>query len=180
MRIGIIVGSVREGRLGESVGEWVLQIASGRDASYELIDLKSFDLPLLTSPVPPAMANRQYNDERVSRWGRAIDDCDGFVFVSPEYNHSVPGAFKNAVDSIGPEWQGKPVGFVAYASEDGIRAVEAWRQILANFSMPTVRNQVSLNLFTDVTDGKLTPSQRHATRLTAILDELETLITKLR
>lgn len=179
MLIGIIVGSIREGRLGPAVGEWVKAATAGRSATYEVVDLKSFDLPLLTSPVPPAMASKQYGDERVTRWSQTIDRFDGFVFVTPEYNHSVPGAFKNAVDPLGPEWQGKPVAFVSYATDGGLRVVEAWRQILTNFSMPSARNQVALNLFTDVVDGTLAPQERHGAELGVVLDQLENLVAKL-
>ena len=74
MKIGIILGSIREGRAGESVARWVAEHAASRaDVTYELIDLKSFDVPLLTSATVPGAANKQYDDERVTRWSRAID-----------------------------------------------------------------------------------------------------------
>ena len=115
MTIGIIIGSIREGRVGASVAQWVAERAARRDATeFEVIDLKEFDVPLLTAPLPPAAANRDYDSESVRRWSRAIDACKGFVFVTPEYNHGVPGALKNAVDSLGPEWTGKAVGFGMY------------------------------------------------------------------
>ncbi len=105
MKVGIVVGSIREGRKGIHVGQWVLDEASKReDATFELIDVKEFDLPLLTSSTLPAAAKRQYDSENVRRWSAAIDACDAYVFVTPEYNHGVPGAFKNAVDLLGPEW----------------------------------------------------------------------------
>ena len=78
MKIGIIIGSVREGRVGRSVGEWVAQRAAERtEVTYELIDLKEFELPVLASPTHPAQANREYGVEAVNSWGRAIDACDG-------------------------------------------------------------------------------------------------------
>ncbi len=84
MKIGIILGSIREGRAGESVAHWVAQQAASREgATYELIDLKTFDVPLLTSATVPGAADKQYSDERVTRWSQAIDSCDGFVFVTP-------------------------------------------------------------------------------------------------
>lgn len=111
MKIGIIIGSIRQGRKGEAVAKWVLDQAQARgDAEYSIIDLMEFGVPLLDSPVVPGAANRQYESENVRRWGATIDTYDGFIFVTPEYNHSVPGAFKNAVDSIGPEWIGRACG----------------------------------------------------------------------
>mgnify|MGYP000907465761 CR=1 FL=1 len=119
MKVGIVVGSIREGRKGIHVGQWVLDEASKReDATFELIDVKEFDLPLLTSSTLPAAAKRQYDSENVRRWSAAIDACDAYVFVTPEYNHGVPGAFKNAVDLLGPEWVGKAIGFVSYGSAE--------------------------------------------------------------
>ncbi len=111
--IGIFVGSIREGRLGESVGQWVADAAAKRSgADYKVLDLKEFNVPLLDAAVVPGAANKQYDDENVTRWSQAVDECDGFIFVTPEYNHSVPGAMKNAFDSLGSEWAGKPVAFV--------------------------------------------------------------------
>ena len=127
-KIGVILGSVREGRLGEHVANWVMEEARTREGfEYELLDLASFNIPVLTSATVPAAANKQYGDENISNWSRAIDSCDAFSFVTPEYNHSIPGGFKNAFDALGSEWAGKPVAFVGYGADGGVRAVEAAR-----------------------------------------------------
>lgn len=175
MKIGIVVGSIREGRKGIAVGEWILQQAGNRgDVEYILVDLKSFDVPLLTSSTHPARANRQYESENVRRWGAAIDACDGFIFVTAEYNHGVPGAFKNAVDSIAPELTGKAVAFVSYGSIEGVRAVEQWRQILANFQMVDIREHTSFSTFADFAeDGSFTPSDRKSESIQRTFDQLE-------
>lgn len=181
MKIGIITGSIRDERRGDDVGRFVADIASKRSgtATYELIDLKRFDVPLLTSPTHPMQAERDYEDQRVRAWGEAIDACDAFVFVTPEYNHGVPGAMKNAVDSLGPEWMNKVVGFVGYGSASGVRAIEQWRQIVCNFAMPTVRAEVNLSIFTDWTDGEFTPADRRADAVSGLLDAVEELAAKL-
>lgn len=177
MKIGIIVGSIREGRLGEQIGQWALDTAQQRVASdateYVLLDLKSFDVPLYASEVLPAMANKSYEDARVQAWSDAIDACDAFVFITPEYNHSVPGAMKNAVDCLGSEWRGKPLGFIGYSATGGIRAVEHWRAIMANFECPMLRTQLSFSIFDDVTDGTFTPNEHQATSFNGMLTELE-------
>lgn len=179
MRIGIIVGSIRDGRAGAGVGAWVAEHAAQRtDAQFELIDLLTFDVPLLTSATVPAAANKQYESENVQRWSAAIDACDGFIFVTPEYNHGVPGAFKNAVDSLGSEWFGKTVGFVSYGADGGVRAVEQWRQIVANFQMLDVRAQVSLSLFTEFGADGFAPLERRAGELATLFDQLITLTAK--
>lgn len=172
--IGVFVGSVRDGRLGRQVGEWVLGGAQGHEGyEYQLSDLAEFNVPHLAAATPPGAANKQYDDPEVTRWSQAVDACDGFVFVTPEYNHSVPGTMKNAFDSLGPEWLGKPVAFVGYGADGAIRAVEHWRQIVANFSMFDVRNQVGLSLFDDIQDGDLRPRERKQQALTAMLGDLE-------
>nr|NLD40228.1 NAD(P)H-dependent oxidoreductase [Actinomycetales bacterium] len=205
MKIGIILGSIRNGRRTESVAHWVYQAAQKRVAdarngdgdgaadrasvvvdtsggegdsladvvSYELLDLAAFDVPLLTSSTVPGSAKRQYEDERVTAWSRAIDACEGFIFVTPEYNHGVPGALKNAVDSLGPEWFGKAVAFVSHGADGGVRAVENWRVILANMSMVDVRNVVSLGQFADWSDGGFTPLERRAKELKTVFQDLE-------
>ena len=146
--IGVILGSVRQGRFGEAVAHWVVDAGQAREGfSYQLLDLAEFNVPALTAAVPPGAANKQYENPAVTAWSKAVDACDGFVFVTPEYNHSVPGAMKNAFDSLGPEWAGKPVAFVGYGADKAIRAVEHWRQIVANFSMFDVRNQVGFSIF---------------------------------
>ena len=174
MKIGIILGSIREGRAGESVAEWVAEQAQQREAAtYELVDLKTFDVPLLTSATVPGAAQKQYDDERVRRWSEKIDSFDGFVFVTPEYNHGVPGAFKNAFDSLGDEWGDKPVGLVSYGAESGVRAVEQWRQIVANFRMYCVRQQGSIGRFTEFGDNGVEPNERRAGELATLFDQLE-------
>ncbi|KXP13192.1 NADPH-dependent FMN reductase [Tsukamurella pulmonis] len=174
MKIGIILGSIRDGRKAEEVGKWVAAQAEAREGvEITVIDLKAFDVPLLTSATVPGAANRNYDSAAVTAWGKAIDAEDGFIFVTPEYNHSVPGGFKNAFDSIGPEWTGKTVAFVAYGADNGVRSVEHWRQITANFSMVDVRAQVSLGLFTDFDgDGAFTPLERREHELATVLDQL--------
>ncbi|GAB95475.1 NAD(P)H-dependent FMN reductase [Kineosphaera limosa] len=173
MKIGIIEGSIREGRSGASVAKWVAQQAQGRDAEYVLLVLADFDVPLLTSPVVPGAAKKQYDSPQVQAWSDAIDSCDGFVFVTPEYNHSVPGAFKNAFDSLGNEWSNKSVGFVSYGAECGVRAVEHWRQIVANFNMIGVRTQVSLSTFAEFDDAQCTPNERRPKELSNLFKAVE-------
>lgn len=172
-KIGIILGSTRDDRAGLAIAQWVTDLAQGRDVDYELIDLKAFDVPILTTSVIPMAANKNYEDPNVQAWSDAIDSCDAFIFVTPEYNHSVPGAFKNAVDSLGAEWVGKPIAYVGYSFSGGIRAVEAWRLIMANFSMPQLRTQLDISLNTDMKDGTFTPADFKSGIVENICAELE-------
>lgn len=173
LKIAIILGSTRPGRIGHQVAQWVLDVAKQRgDASYELVDLADFDLDLLGEPTVPGAANRQYENERTARWGRTIDEYDGYVFVTAEYNHGIPAAFKNAVDVIYPEWVDKAVGFVGYGADGGVRAIEQWRTVVANVRLHAVRAQVSLSLFFDFENGDFKPLERRSAEAGALFDQL--------
>lgn len=182
MKIGIIIGSIRVERVTEAVAKYVHNVAERRSGgfTYELVDIAEFDVPLLTSPVHPMVADKNYDDPNVQNWSDAIDQFDGYVFVTPEYNHGVPGGFKNAVDSLGAEWVGKPVAFVGQGSVGGVRAIEQWRQIVANFSMPVVRAELNFNLFIDWKDGEFTPAERHENEVHGMCEQLEELVAKIR
>ena len=108
------------------------------------MEIDDYHLPLLDEPVDAGAANRNYERESTRVWSRLIDGFDGFVWVTPEYNHGVPAAMKNAVDLLYPEWNNKAAGFVGYGFDGATRAVEQWRSILASVVMFTVRAQVAL------------------------------------
>jgi NAD(P)H-dependent FMN reductase len=130
LKIGIILGSTRPGRNGEAVAKWVYEIAQKRtDAEFELVDIKDFNLPLLDEPVPPSMG--QYSKPHTKAWAAKIGSFDGYVFVTPEYNHGISGALKNAIDFLFGEWNNKAAGFVSYGGAGGARAVEQLRLVLA-------------------------------------------------
>src|SRR6187401_3809123 len=148
IKIAVIIGSTRPGRNGEAVAKWVYEIARKRtDAEFELVDIKDFNLPLLDEPVPPIMG--QYSKPHTKKWAAKIASFDGYVFVTPEYNHGISGALKNAIDFIYAEWNNKAAGFVGYGSAGGTRAVESLRLVMAELQIADVRNQVMLSLFTD-------------------------------
>jgi NAD(P)H-dependent FMN reductase len=147
-RIGIILGSTRPNRNGEQVARWVLGIADQRsDATFELVDLRDYPLPHLDEPLPPAMG--QYQNDHTKKWAGKIDSYDGFVMVTPEYNHSTSGVLKNAIDYLYAEWNNKAVGFVSYGSVGGARAAESLRLIAGELQMADVRQQVTLPLGTE-------------------------------
>ena len=148
LRIAVIVGSTRPGRNGKAVADWVLAQASGRPgAAYELVDLVDYPLPHLDEPLPPSMG--QYAGEHTKAWAQKISAYDGFVFVTPEYNHSTSGVLKNAIDYLYAEWNNKAAAFVAYGALGGARAIEHLRGISAELQIADVRQQLSFSLFTD-------------------------------
>jgi NAD(P)H-dependent FMN reductase len=148
LNIAIILGSTRPGRIGEAVARWVYEIAKRRtDATFELVDIKDFDLPLLDEPKPPSLG--QYSQPHTKRWAAKIATFDAFVFVTPEYNHGIPAALKNAIDYLFAEWGHKAAGFVGYGGAGGARAIEQLRLVMGELHVADVRSQVLLSLFTD-------------------------------
>jgi NAD(P)H-dependent FMN reductase len=172
LKIAIIIGSTRPGRHAEAVAQWVHQIAALRnDAVYELVDILDFNLPLLDEAVPPSMG--QYAQQHTKAWAAKIGSFDGFVFVTPEYNHGIPGALKNAIDFLFAEWNNKAAGFVGYGSAGGARSVESLRLVMGELKVADVRSQVMLSLATDFENYKVfKPAERHERSVTAMLDEV--------
>jgi NAD(P)H-dependent FMN reductase len=172
IRIAIILGSTRPGRNGEAVAKWVYQNAQKRnDAEFELVDIKDFNLPLLDEPVPSSMG--QYSKPHTKTWAAKIGSFDGFVFVTPEYNHGIPGALKNAIDFLFREWNNKAAGFVSYGSAGGARAVEQLRLVMAEVQIATVRNQVLLSLFTDFENFSVfKPAPQHEKSVNGMFDQV--------
>lgn len=172
LKIAVVLGSTRPGRNGEAVAKWALDIASKRgDAQFELVDIATFNLPLLDEPVPPSLG--QYSKPHTKAWAQAIASFDAFVFVTPEYNHSTSGALKNAIDFLYEEWNNKAAGFVSYGSAGGVRAVEHLRLIMAEVQVATVRAQVMLSLVTDFENfSAFTPGLQHERSMNTMLDQL--------
>ena len=171
VKIAVIVGSTRPGRKALDVARWVMDRAQGRSgASYELVDIQDFGLPLLDEPVPPSMG--QYSKPHTLAWAAKIAQFDGFVFVTPEYNHATSGALKNAIDFLYKEWNNKAAGFVGYGSVGGARAIESLRLVMGELMVADVRAQVMLSLFTDFDGERPNPPERQEQALDAMLDQV--------
>jgi NAD(P)H-dependent FMN reductase len=171
-RIGIILGSTRPNRNGEQVATWVYDIASRRsDGEFELVDLRDYPLPHLDEPLPPSMG--QYQNEHTKAWAEKIASFDGFVMVTPEYNHSTSGVLKNAIDYLYAEWNNKAVGFVSYGGVGGARAAEHLRLVAGELAMADVRQQVALSMFTEFENfSVLRPSEYNVGALDILLDQV--------
>jgi NAD(P)H-dependent FMN reductase len=172
IRIGIIIGSTRPGRVGDKVAKWVLEHASQRDdADYELVDLADFSLPHLDEATPASRG--QYANDHTRAWADKIASFDGFVFVTPEYNHSTSGALKNAIDFIYGEWNNKAAALVSYGVAGGVRAAEHLRLVLGELQIADVRQQVSFSLVTDFENyTEFAPKGTQAAQLETQLDQL--------
>jgi NAD(P)H-dependent FMN reductase len=174
MRIAIIVGSTRPARSGLVVAQWVYALARQREsAEYELVDLVDFALPLLDEPVPPAM-QKSPTKEHTKRWSAKIASFDGYVFVTPEYNHGPPAALKNALDFLCSEWNNKSAGFVGYGGVGAARSIEMLRAICSNLELADVRVALSLTLANDFENFTTFKPQRHQEKTLAhLLDQVE-------
>ena len=172
LKIGIIIGSTRPGRNTKAVAQWVFDHAQTRsDAEFELVDIADYDLPLLDEPVPPAMG--QYSKPHTLKWAAKIDSLDAFIFVVPEYNHSMSGAIKNAIDFLFKEWNNKAAGFVAFGSAYGTRAVEHLRGVMGELMVADVRNHIGFSLFYDFENySDFKPQDRHKDLLDEMIDQV--------
>lgn len=125
--IKVIIGSTRTNRFGVQPAEWLMELTKEYTSdTFELIDLAEVNLPFLDEPQPPSLGN--YVHDHTKAWAKTIGEADGFIVVTPEYNHGVPAALKNAFDFLYKEWLYKPIGFVGYgAGAGGVRAIEHLR-----------------------------------------------------
>lgn len=148
LKIAIITGSTRPTRISQKVAEWVYCIAEDQsNAIFELVDIADYNLSMFDESLPPILGEYKYKHTKI--WAKKIAEFDGFIFVTPEYNHSITGALKNAIDFVYRVWNNKSAGFVSYGATGGLRAVEHLRLILSEVQIAHVRTQVSLSLYSD-------------------------------
>jgi NAD(P)H-dependent FMN reductase len=142
-RIGIVIGSTREGRFGDKPANWIYEIAKARgDIDVELIDLRDFPLPFFDEPASPAWAPSR--SEVAQKWQKKVASLDGFIFTAAEYNRGPTAVLKNAIDYAYNEWNKKAIGFVGYGGVGGARAVEQLRLHAVELQMAPVRAGVHI------------------------------------
>ena len=169
--IAIIPGTSRPQALNPQIVAWVEQQLAGRsDVRAEVVDFGDFDLPLLDETVPAGA--KMYANEHTRAWSGQLERFDAFIIVTPEYNHSIPGSLKNALDFVATEFNHKVAGIVNYGADKGVRAAEHLRHILANFKLAVVRDQTSFSIFTDVTDATFTPTEVSAAPFASMIADL--------
>jgi NAD(P)H-dependent FMN reductase len=173
LKILVIVGSTRPGRKSRTVADWFMKNAEGRnpDLHFELVDLAEVNLPFMDEPKPP-MAD-DYQQAHTKKWASVIGPADGYVLITPEYNHSYPAVLKNAVDFLYEEWRHKPVGFVSYGVAEGVRAVEHLKTVMIQVDAAPLNAQVSFNVMSQFAeDGSVTPTDKNEYQLNNLLTEL--------
>lgn len=172
-KIAVITGSTRPGRNNAQVAEWVVARAQERqpEVEFELVDIADFNLPLLNEAVPAGY--QQYSNEHTKAFSARIDEFDGFIFVTPEYNHSVAPALANALSYLNAEWANKAAGIVSYGSAFGVRAVEHLRGILSELQVAHVQKTGMFSLFTDFKDfSTFAPTELQAASVDPMIDQL--------
>ncbi|EMD28715.1 NADPH-dependent FMN reductase [Amycolatopsis azurea] len=167
LRVAVIIGSTREGRVGDAVGKWFAGRAEERDdVVVDVLDLIDFTMPagLPEQPTPD-----------MKRFARLVDEVEAFVVVTPEYNRSFPASLKQAIDCAYDEWRAKPVGFVSYGHRSqGLYAVEQLRSVFTELHTVTMRDTVAFNLLdgTFARDGTPIDTDGQGQAVTTLLDEL--------
>ena len=157
MKILIIMGSTRQNRFSEKPANWIFEEAKKRKDLYvELVDLRNYPLPFFDEVISPSMIKESYSNENVKKLTKKVGEADGFIIISPEYNHGYPAVLKNMLDYIYKEWNNKAVGFVSYGSVGGARVVEQLRQVAIELQMAPIRQSVHIptQLFIDILMGK--------------------------
>ncbi len=177
LNIGILIGSTREGRFSEHVAKWLHDLGQTNESlTFELIDLRDYQLPFLESKTNPSHMNGVYPNPHVAAWATKIKNLDGYIVVTPEYNHSYSAVLKNTLDHISGEFVNKPIAFVAYGSVGGARAVEQLRLVAIEHQMAPIRNAVHIMApwFLREEDGSLKTGA-----LDSYIDAAESMFTQL-
>jgi NAD(P)H-dependent FMN reductase len=140
-KIGIILSTTRPNRFADKAAQWLLKLAKQRDGvAFELVDLRDYPMPFFEEVASPLFAPPK--NEAALRWARKMGELDGYIFVTAEYNHSMPAVLKNALDYAYAEYNRKPAAFVGYGGVGGARAVEQLRLVLAELQVATLKHAV--------------------------------------
>jgi NAD(P)H-dependent FMN reductase len=178
--IEIIIGSTREQRRGEPIARWFGDVAARReDLSSDLVDLAQLRLPVLAHSTPPMSGESR--DPGARPWSVRIAAADGYVVVTPEYNHGYPAPLKNALDHLFSEWRRKPIGFISYgAASGGVRAVEQLRQVAIELDMVPIRRQIAIPRVWAAIDSDGVLREPPVAEANALLDDIAWWATTLR
>jgi NAD(P)H-dependent FMN reductase len=143
----IISSTVRPGRKGPQVAEWIFDIAvKNENFNTALLDLALIDLPLMDEPNHPSL--KKYQNEHTKKWSAAIDEADAFIFVTAEYDHNYPAPLRNALEYLQHEWSYKPAGIVSYGGVSaGTRAANSLKNDLASLRIVPIGDSVNFPLF---------------------------------
>lgn len=144
VHLQIIMGSTRPGRFSEKPARWIFKKAEEQHGvEAELLDLREYPLPFYNEPLSPSSLE-SYSSDVAQIWSEKVSQGDGYIIVTPEYNHGYPAVLKNALDFAYYPWNKKTVGFVSYGGVSGARSVEQLRLVAIELQMAPVRNSVHI------------------------------------
>jgi NAD(P)H-dependent FMN reductase len=144
-KIHVIIGSTRQNRFSEKPARYIFdELKKKEGIQVELIDLRDWPLPFFDEPISPARLKGNHSNDFVNKWAAKVGEADGYIIVTPEYNHGYPAILKNALDWVFAEWNKKPVGFVGYGNAGGARAVEQLRQVVIELQMVPMSNAIAI------------------------------------
>lgn len=170
MKIGIVIGSIRENRVGADVAHWLLNYIENKnikDTTFEIVDLKNYPLPLL------GVKTNEEDEKVINKWKSKMQQFDGYIFVTPEYNRVIPGAFKNALDYLQIELNNKAAGYVGYGGLGSLSAIQSLRLINAEQSLAGVRTMVTFSIMSDFENMQIfKPNDYHKHNIDQMLEQL--------
>ena len=172
-KLTVIIASVREGRGGEAIATWFIdRVKQHGKFDVHVADLKELNLPILDEPHHPRL--KKYVHDSTKAWSAIVDASDAFVFVTPEYNYTLPPALVNALDTVYHEWTYKPIGFVSYGGvSGGMRAVQTAKLMVTGFKMMPMIEAVNIPFFSQLIDaGVFKSNDVHDKAAPVMLDEL--------
>jgi NAD(P)H-dependent FMN reductase len=174
-KIGIILSTTRARRFADQAAAWLLDHAGARnDLTFELVDLRDYPLPFYEETTSPLWERAR--TEVAARWAKHIESFDGYVFVTAEYNHSIPGVLKNAIDYVAHVFAKKPAAYLGYGGVGAARAIEQLRLINVEQQMAPLKSAVHIGGadFVDVLlHGKSLADKPHLLpAVNTMLDEL--------
>ena len=174
-KILIVTGSVRPNNVNHSVVERVAGVLKDKDAEVEIANLGELAMPFIDAPMPPSMPGFEPEHESVKKWTDMVDQADGVILVTPEYNHNPSPVLMNAIDWVSKEWNGKPVAIVAYgATSGGSQAALCLREAMSVVLKTRLgAHQSILFLGREIGyDGVITDNEAVDGKITATVDEL--------
>ena len=175
LKLKIIIGSTRPGRVGLPIGMWFDEIAKKNGKfEVEVLDIAEINLPIFDEPNHPRL--HDYTKQHTKEWSAKIDDGDAYIFITPEYNYGFPASIKNAIDYLSQEWQHKPVSFVSYGGiAAGTRAVQLLKPIVTTLNMMPIVESVNIPFFAEYMDdnGNFISSERFDKAAEAMLNKME-------
>jgi NAD(P)H-dependent FMN reductase len=145
MKVLIINGSNRPGQITRQMSKWIERVAKSKGSvDVELVDLADYPLPFLDEPISPRFNPQRQPNEQAKKWMAKMASGDAYIFVTPEYNHSVPGALKNAIDYLTWELLKKPATVASHGTVGGARATMHLKEILSESKAAIIPTQLAL------------------------------------